>query len=143
MKTDKIHNCHFPRYKNRLDIFMLLSVIVVILSLFVEYIGNRFVYLEIAAAIVGIVGLIYKVIKKPRLELFDILGFVFLLLYTLFVLLIPFWDMLLFLFSCLLLISMMVCMHRCKDEDAKSIALLHVIYMFGCNLVMPCIGPSI
>ena len=143
MKTDKIHNCHFPRYKNRLDIFMLLSVIVVILSLFVEYIGNRFVYLEIAAAIVGIVGLIYKVIKKPRLELFDILGFVFLLLYTLFVLLIPFWDMLLFLFSCLLLISMMVCMHRCKDEDAKSIALLHVIYMFGCNLVMPCIGPTI
>lgn len=143
MKTDKIHNCHFPRYKNRLDIFMLLSVIVVIVSLFVEYIGNRFVYLEIAAAIVGIVGLIYKVIKKPRLELFDILGFVFLLLYTLFVLLIPFWDMLLFLFSCLLLISMMVCMHRCKDEDAKSIALLHVIYMFGCNLVMPCIGPAI
>ena len=143
MKTDKIHNCHFPRYKNRLDIFMLLSVIVVILSLFVEYIGNRFVYLEITAAIVGIVGLIYKVIKKPRLELFDILGFVFLLLYTLFVLLIPFWDMLLFLFSCLLLISMMVCMHRCKDEDAKSIALLHVIYMFGCNLVMPCIGPAI
>lgn len=143
MKTDKIHNCHFPRYKNRLDIFMLLSVIVVILSLFVEYIGNRFVYLEIAAAIVGIVGLIYKVIKKPRLELFDILGFVFLLLYTLFVLLIPFWDMLLFLFSCLLLISMMFCMHRCKDEDAKSIALLHVIYMFGCNLVMPCIGPAI
>ena len=143
MKTDKIHNCHFPSYKNRLDIFMLLSVIVVILSLFVEYIGNRFVYLEIAAAIVGIVGLIYKVIKKPRLELFDILGFVFLLLYTLFVLLIPFWDMLLFLFSCLLLISMMVCMHRCKDEDAKSIALLHVIYMFGCNLVMPCIGPAI
>ena len=143
MKTDKIHNCHFPRYKNRLDIFMLLSVIVVILSLFVEYFGNRFVYLEIAAAIVGIVGLIYKVIKKPRLELFDILGFVFLLLYTLFVLLIPFWDMLLFLFSCLLLISMMVCMHRCKDEDAKSIALLHVIYMFGCNLVMPCIGPAI
>lgn len=143
MKTDKIHNCHFPRYKNRLDIFMLLSVIVVILSLFVEYIGNRFVYLEIAAAIVGIVGLIYKVIKKPRLELFDILGFVFLLLYTLFVLLIPFWDMLLFLFSCLLLISMMVCMHRCKDEDAKSIALVHVIYMFGCNLVMPCIGPAI
>lgn len=143
MKTDKIHNCHFPRYKNRLDIFMLLSVIVVIVSLFVEYIGNRFVYLEIATAIVGIVGLIYKVIKKPRLELFDILGFVFLLLYTLFVLLIPFWDMLLFLFSCLLLISMMVCMHRCKDEDAKSIALLHVIYMFGCNLVMPCIGPAI
>ena len=143
MKTDKIHNCHFPRYKNRLDIFMLLSVIVVILSLFVEYIGNRFVYLEIAAAIVGIVGLIYKVIKKPRLELFDILGFVFLLLYTLFVLLIPFWDMLLFLFSCLLLISMMVCMHRCKDEDAKSIALVHMIYMFGCNLVMPCIGPAI
>ena len=143
MKTDKIHNCHFPRYQNQLDIFMLLSVVVVTLSLFVEYIGNRFVYLEIAAAIVGIVGLIYKVIKKPRLELFDILGFVFLLLYTLFVLLIPFWDMLLFLFSCLLLISMMVCMHRCKDEDAKAIAILHVIYMFGCNLVMPCIGPSI
>lgn len=143
MKTDKINNYHFPRYKNQLDIFMILSVVVMTLSLFVEYIGNRFVYLEIAVAIVGIVGLIYKVIKKSRLELFDILGFVFLLLYTLCVLLIPSFDMLLFLFSCLLLISMMVCMHRCKDEDAKSIALLHVIYMFGCNLVMPCIGPAI
>ena len=143
MKTDKINNYHFPRYKNQLDIFMILSVVVMTLSLFVEYIGNRFVYLEIAVAIVGIVGLIYKVIKKSRLELFDILGFVFLLLYTLCVLLIPLFDMLLFLFSCLLLISMMVCMHRCKDEDAKSIALLHVIYMFGCNLVMPCIGPTI
>ena len=143
MKTDKINNYHFPRYKNQLDIFMILSVVVMTLSLFVEYIGNRFVYLEIAAAIVGIVGLIYKVIKKPRLELFDILGFVFLFLYTLCVLLIPSFDMLLFLFSCLLLISMMVCMHRCKEEDAKSIALLHVIYMFGCNLVMPCIGPAI
>lgn len=143
MKTDKINNYHFPRYKNQLDIFMILSVVVMTLSLFVEYIGNRFVYLEIAVAIVGIVGLIYKVIKKSRLELFDILGFVFLLLYTLCVLLIPSFDMLLFLFSCLLLISMMFCMHRCKDEDAKSIALLHVIYMFGCNLVMPCIGPTI
>ena len=143
MKTDKIHNCHFPRYQNQLDIFMLLSVVGVTLSLFVEYIGNRFVYLEIAVAIVGTVGLIYKVIKKSRLELFDILGFVFLFLYTLCVLLIPSFDMLLFLFSCLLLISMMVCMHRCKEEDAKSIALLHVIYMFGCNLVMPCIGPAI
>ena len=143
MKTDKINNYHFPKYKNQLDIFMLLSVIVVMLSLFIEYMGIWFVYWVIATAIVGIVGLIYKAIKKPCLELFDIFGVVFLLLYTLCVLLIPFGDMLLFLFSCVLLISLLVCMHRCKDEDAKAIAILHVIYMFGCNLVMPCIGPSI
>ena len=143
IKTDKINNYSFPRYKNQLDIFMLLSVVVVTLSLFMEYIGNWFVYLVVAIAIVGIVGLIYKVIKKPRLELFDILGCVYLLIYTIGVVLIPLFDTFFFFFECALFMSMVTCVQDCKDEDTKAIAMLHVTYMFGCNLVMPCIGPSI
>ena len=130
-------------FKNQHNLFLYLSYAVVVLSLLTTYIGESFLYLMIGASVIGIGIYTCKIIKKLHVGICDILGLVFLLLYTLCILLIPFFDMLLFLYSCLLVICMMVCMHRCKDEDAKSIALLHVIYMFGCNLLMPCIGPSI
>lgn len=143
MKTDKSCNCYSPRYKNQLDVFMLLSYLVVILSFFAENIKTEFTYLVITTAIVGLIGLIYRIIKKLHLELFDIQSVVFLIIYTICVVTMPFFDMLLFFFSCLLLISMMISMIYCKDEDAKAVAMLHVIYIFSCNLVMPCIGISI
>lgn len=143
MKTDKSCNSYSPRYKNQLDVFMLLSYLVVILSFFAENIKTEFTYLVITTAIVGLIGLIYRIIKKLHLELFDIQSVVFLIIYTICVVTMPFFDMLLFFFSCLLLISMMISMIYCKDEDAKSVAMLHVIYIFSCNLVMPCIGISI
>lgn len=122
---------------------MLLSYLVVILSFFAENIKTEFTYLVITTAIVGLIGLIYRIIKKLHLELFDIQSVVFLIIYTICVVTMPFFDMLLFFFSCLLLISMMMSMIYCKDEDAKAVAMLHVIYIFSCNLVMPCIGISI
>lgn len=122
---------------------MLLSYLVVILSFFAENIKTEFTYLVITTAIVGLIGLIYRIIKKLHLELFDIQSVVFLIIYTICVVTMPFFDMLLFFFSCLLLISMMISMIYCKDEDAKAVAMLHVIYIFSCNLVMPCIGISI
>lgn len=143
MKTDKSCNSYSPRYKNQLDVFMLLSYLVVILSFFAENIKTEFTYLVITTAIVGLIGLIYRIIKKLHLELFDIQSVVFLIIYTICVVTMPFFDMLLFFFSCLLLISMMMSMIYCKDEDAKAVAMLHVIYIFSCNLVMPCIGISI
>lgn len=143
MKTDKSCNSYSPRYKNQLDVFMLLSYLVVILSFFAENIKTEFTYLVITTAIVGLIGLIYRIIKKLHLELFDIQSVVFLIIYTICVVTMPFFDMLLFFFSCLLLISMMISMIYCKDEDAKAVAMLHVIYIFSCNLVMPCIGISI
>lgn len=143
MKTDKSCNSYSPRYKNQLDVFMLLSYLVVILSFFAENIKTEFTYLVITTAMVGLIGLIYRIIKKLHLELFDIQSVVFLIIYTICVVTMPFFDMLLFFFSCLLLISMMISMIYCKDEDAKAIAILHVIYIFSCNLVMPCIGMSI
>jgi hypothetical protein len=130
-------------FKNQYNPFLYLSYVIVIMSLLTTYVDKMFLYVMIGASIVGLSIYAYKIIKRSKVGILDIFGLIFLLLYTLCVLLIPSFDMLLFLFSCLLLISMMVCMHRCKDEDAKSIALLHVIYMFGCNLVMPCIGPAI
>lgn len=130
-------------FKNQHNPSLYLSYVMVVLSLLTTYVDKTFLYFMIGASIMGLGIYAYKVIKGSQVGILDILGLLFLLLYTLCVLLIPFWDMLLFLFSCVLLISLLVCIHRCKDEDAKAIAILHVIYMFGCNLVMPCIGPSI
>lgn len=130
-------------FKNQHNLFLYLSYAVVVLSLLTTYIGESFLYLMIGASVIGIGIYTCKIIKKLHVGICDILGLVFLLLYTLCILLIPFFDMLLFLYSCLLVICMMVCMHRCKEEDVKAIAILHVIYIFSCNLVMPCIGVSI
>lgn len=143
MKTKRNNKYAIQRYKNQLDIFMLLSYFVVILSFFAENIKTEFTYLVVTIAIAGLIGLIYRIIKKSHLELFDIQSVVFLVIYTIAVVIMPVFDTLLFFFSCLLLISMMISMTYCKDEDAKSIAMLHVIYIFSCNLVMPCIGISI
>ena len=130
-------------FKNQYNPILWLSYIVVVVSSLIACIGECFMYAMVSVAIIGAVLFSRKVIKRSPIELFDILGLVVLLLYTLCVLLIPFFEVLLFLFSCILLISMMVCMVRCKNEDAKAIAILHVIYIFSCNLVMPCIGMSI
>ena len=130
-------------FKNQHNSSLYLSYVMVVLSLLTMYVDKMFLYFMIGVSIIGMGIYVYKITRELQVGILDILGLVFLLLYTLFVLLIPFWDMLLFLFSCVLLISLLVCMHRCKEEDAKAIAILHVIYMFGCNLVMPCIGASI
>ena len=130
-------------FKNQYNPFLWLAYIIVVLSLLTTYITERLASAMMGMAIVGIIIFAYKLIIRLHVDIVDILGLVLLVLYALCVLLIPFFDMLLFLFSCLLLINLMVCVVRCKDEDAKAIALLHVIYMFSCNLVMPCIGTSI
>ena len=130
-------------FKNQYNPFLWLAYVIVVLSLLTTYITEWLASAMMGMAIVGIIIFAYKLIIRLHVDIVDILGLVFLVLYALCVLLIPFFDMLLFLFSCLLLISLMVCLVRCKDEDAKAIALLHVIYMFSCYLVMPCIGTSI
>ena len=130
-------------FKNQYNPFLWLAYVIVVLSLLTTYITEWLASAMMGMAIVGIIIFAYKLIIRLHVDIVDILGLVLLVLYALCVLLIPFFDMLLFLFSCLLLINLMVCVVRCKDEDAKAIALLHVIYMFSCNLVMPCIGTSI
>ena len=130
-------------FKNQYNPFLWLAYVIVVLSLLTTSITEWLASAMMGMAIVGIIIFAYKLIIRLHVDIVDILGLVLLVLYALCVLLIPFFDMLLFLFSCLLLINLMVCVVRCKDEDAKAIALLHVIYMFSCNLVMPCIGTSI
>lgn len=130
-------------FKNQYNPFLWLAYVIVVLSLLTTSITEWLASAMMGMAIVGIIIFAYKLIIRLHVDIVDILGLVLLVLYALCVLFIPFFDMLLFLFSCLLLISLMVCLVRCKDEDAKAIALLHVIYMFSCNLVMPCIGTSI
>ena len=130
-------------FKNQYNPFLWLAYVIVVLSLLTTSITEWLASAMMGMAIVGIIIFAYKLIIRLHVDIVDILGLVLLVLYALCVLFIPFFDMLLFLFSCLLLISLMVCLVRCNDEDAKAIALLHVIYMFSCNLVMPCIGTSI
>lgn len=129
-------------YKNNDDCFLRLAGAILICCLFVNF-EKFFLWAIVVIALVGLMLFIYKLRNKSRLELFDILAFVFLIIYAIGVVVLPFFDMLLFVFSCALLVSMFFCMSYCKDEDAKAIALLHVIYIFSCNLVMPCIGTSI
>ena len=130
-------------FKNQYNPFMWLSYVVAILSLLTNVMGGWLVYLLLGLALIGVLIFVHKTIKKTQVEFFDLLGMVFLVFYTCCVLLIPLFDMLLFLFSCLLLISTFVCMLRCIEEDDKAIAFLHVIYIFSCNLTMPFIGVSI
>lgn len=130
-------------YKFQVDWFLRLARMILFLSVFREWIGKGFLWIVIAVAFIGLLVFIYKLWNKHFLELFDILGFTFLVIYAVGVLIMPFFDMLLFVFSCSLMLSMFVCMLYCKDEDAKAIAMLHVIYVFSCNLVTPCIGVSI
>ena len=130
-------------FKNQYNPFLWLAYVIVVLSLLTTSITEWLASAMMGMAIVGIIIFAYKLIIRLHVDIVDVLGLVLLVLYALCVLFIPFFDMLLFLFSCLLLISLMVCVVRCKDEDAKAIALLHVIYMFSCYLVMPCIGTSI
>ena len=81
MKTKRNNKYAIQRYKNQLDIFMLLSYFVVILSFFAENIKTEFTYLVVTIAIAGLIGLIYRIIKKSHLELFDIQSVVFLVIY--------------------------------------------------------------
>ena len=130
-------------FKNQYNPFLWLAYVIVVLSLLTTSITEWLASAMMGMAIVGIIIFAYKLIIRLHVDIVDILGLVLLVLYALCVLFIPFFDMLLFIFSCLLLISLMVCVVRCKDEDAKAIAMLHVTYIFSCNLVMPCIGTSI
>ena len=132
------------KYKYQLDFFMLISFWVLLHSVFAGLMENSFCYfslLGIAAACIG--GLVYKIMKKHQLDLFCMFGFAFPMIFIIGVILMPCTDFIVFLFSCLLVCSMSISMYCCKEEDAKAIAILHVIYMFSCNLVMPCIGTSI
>lgn len=130
-------------YKHQYDIWIWLSYAIAVLALFLASVRIWFMLSVLTIALIGSIVFFYKIIKKRDIDLFDILGFVFLVIYTAGIVSMRFWDMLLFVFSCTLVVSMGFCVAYCKDEDIKSLAILHVIYIFACNLVMPCIGMSI
>ena len=87
-------------FKNQYNPFMWLSYVVAILSLLTNVMGGWLVYLLLGLALIGVLIFVHKTIKKTQVEIFDLLGMVFLVFYTCCVLLIPLFDMLLFLFSC-------------------------------------------
>lgn len=74
---------------------------------------------------------------QPNWQLYEILGMLFPLIFATCVLLQPFFEIILYIYWALLFVSMIVCMCNCKEEDAKSIALLHVMYMSSCALAIP------
>ncbi len=131
-------------FKNESNWFLRLALLLSLLSIFEKNIEPAyFLWIVVIAAFIGIFLLIYKLCNNLHLELFDILGFLFPIIFAIGIIVMPFSDMLLILFAPALFLSMWLCLVYCKDEDAKAIAMLHVTYIFSCNLVMPCIGPSI
>lgn len=79
----------------------------------------------------------HKMPYQPNWQLYEILGMLFPLIFATCVLLQPFFEIILYIYWALLFVSMIVCMCTCKEEDAKSIALLHVMYMTSCALAAP------
>ena len=78
-----------------------------------------------------------KIRRKNEIGLFDILGTIMSVLFSMCVNLTMVLETALYIYWILLLVSMIICMCTCKEEDTKSIALLHVMYMTSCALAIP------
>lgn len=130
-------------YKYENDPAARLSNLIVTLTLFHVILKRWFLWVLIVIVCLWIFIRIYKLYKKTRVELFDILGFIFPVVYTICVITTPFFDTIMSFYWVILFGSMLLNVTYCKEEDAKGIAMLHVKYMASCTLVMPCIGPAI
>lgn len=130
-------------YKYENDLAARLSSLIFTLALFNVIMRRWFLWLlMLVVCLWGFVD-IYRLYKKTRVELFDILGLIFPVIYAICVIVTPFFDMIMVFYWMILFVAMLFSVKYCKEEDGKGIALLHVMYMASCTLVMPCIGPSI
>ena len=125
-----------PTFKNQRSQYAGISLIVLLLSLLEENVQwGDWVYILISIAAVGV--FVYQVAKQQEIGLYNILGVAFPLVFSVCVFCTPLFEVLLYAFWGLLFVSLVICMHKCKDEDAKAIALLHVMYMTSCALAIP------
>lgn len=129
-----IHMAEF--FKNQRGIFLGIPVAYLFLSLCPQdWLWTNALFVLIA--LVSILMLYLKIRRKKEVGLFDILGTIMPVLFSMCVNLTIVLETALYIYWILLLVSMIICMCTCKEEDTKSIALLHVMYMTSCALAIP------
>lgn len=123
-------------FKNQRGIFLGIPVAYLFLSLCPQdWLWTNALFVLIA--LVSILMLYLKIRRKNEIGLFDILGTIMSVLFSMCVNLTMVLETALYIYWILLLVSMIICMCTCKEEDTKSIALLHVMYMTSCALAAP------
>ncbi|MBR5572896.1 MAG: hypothetical protein IKW35_00200 [Paludibacteraceae bacterium] len=123
-------------FKNQRGIFLGIPVAYLFLSLCPQdWLWTNALFVLIA--LVSILMLYLKIRRKKEVGLFDILGTIMPVLFSMCVNLTIVLETALYIYWILLLVSMIICMCTCKEEDTKSIALLHVMYMTSCALAVP------
>lgn len=123
-------------FKNQRGIFLGIPVAYLFLSLCPQdWLWTNALFVLIA--LVSILMLYFKIRRKKEVGLFDILGTIMPVLFSMCVNLTIVLETALYIYWILLLVSMIICMCTCKEEDTKSIALLHVMYMTSCALAIP------
>ena len=124
-------------FKNQRSQFAYMSVACLLLSSRVVELASwiNLLYLAIVLWAVGV--FLYKVIQKQEIRLYGFLGLAFPTLFVVANYLTLSFEPSLYILWALLFLSMLCCMYSCKDEDAKAIALLHVMYMTSCALAIP------
>lgn len=123
-------------FKNQRGIFLGIPVVYLFLTLCPQdWLWTNALFVLIA--LVSILMLYLKIRRKKEVGLFDILGTIMPVLFSMCVNLTIVLETALYIYWILLLVSMIICMCTCKEEDAKSIALLHVMYMTSCALAIP------
>ena len=123
-------------FKNQRGIFLGIPVVYLFLSLCPQdWLWTNALFVLIA--LVSILMLYLKIRRKKEVGLFDILGTIMPVLFSMCVNLTIVLETALYIYWILLLVSMIICMCTCKEEDTKSIALLHVMYMTSCALAVP------
>lgn len=123
-------------FKNQRGIFLGIPVAYLFLSLCPQdWLWTNALFVLIA--LVSILMLYLKIRRKKEVGLFDILGTIMPVLFSMCVNLTIVLETALYIYWILLLVSMIICMCTCKEEDTKSIALLHVMYMTSCALAAP------
>lgn len=123
-------------FKNQKGIFLGMPVAYLLLSFCPQdWLWTKAVFALMALESILIFYL--KIRRKNEIGLFDILGTIMSVLFSMCVNLTMVLETALYIYWILLLVSMIICMCTCKEEDTKSIALLHVMYMTSCALAIP------
>lgn len=124
-------------FKHQHSLFGYISLICLLLA---SEVRERIIWIDLLHVVIVLCALgvfVYQVHKQQEIGLYGVLGILLPTLYCISILCTPLFEMSLYVCWALLFISMLICMYQCKDEDAKSISLLHLMYITCCALAIP------
>ena len=124
-------------FKNQRSQFAIISAICLLLSSRAEDYALWVDWIFFVLSIWAVCVFVHRIRKYSDIGAYNLLGVVFPIVYAIGIYVNQFFEITLFVLWALLIISMIFCMHTCKEEDAKSIALLHMTYMTSCALAIP------